>query len=93
MRSLIALFFAAWLPAAAAQTYPAVLLDGFEQGSEQHWRQLGDCRALLGMPRSGELALRCKPGSSVLFSNQPLSEMGVLELWVKPETDITSYRI
>ncbi|HEY9042660.1 MAG TPA: hypothetical protein VIN66_10790 [Rheinheimera sp.] len=93
MRNIIALFFAAWLPAATAQAYPAVLQDGFEQGSEQHWRQLGDCRALLGTPRSGELALRCKPGSSVLFSNQPLSEMGVLELWVRPESDITSYRI
>ncbi|WP_273020941.1 hypothetical protein [Rheinheimera sp.] len=93
MRNIIALFFAAWLPAAAAQAYPAVLQDGFEQGSEQYWRQLGDCRALLGTPRSGELALRCKPGSSVLFSNQPLSEMGVLELWVRPESDITSYRI
>ena len=93
MRNLIALFFAAWLPAAAAQAYSAVLQDGFEQGSELNWRQLGDCRALLGVPRSGELALRCKQGSSVLFSNQPLSEMGVLELWVKPETDITSYRI
>ncbi|WP_417706503.1 BAR domain-like protein A BdpA [Rheinheimera aquimaris] len=93
MRNILALFFAAWLPAAAAQAYPAVLQDGFEQGSEQYWRQLGDCRALLGTPRSGELALRCKPGSSVLFSNQPLSEMGVLELWVRPESDITSYRI
>ena len=93
MRNIIALFFAAWLPAAAAQAYPAVLQDGFEQGSELHWRQLGDCRALLGTPRSGELALRCKAGTSVLFGNQPLSEMGVLELWVRPESDITSYRI
>ena len=93
MRNLIALLCAAWLPVATAQAYSAVLQDGFEQGSEQYWQQLGDCKALLGVPRSGELALRCKEGISVLFSKSPLSEMGVLELWVKPESEATSYRI
>jgi hypothetical protein len=93
MRNILALLFAAWLPTAAAQPFSVVLQDGFEQGDEQLWRQLGDCRALLGVPHSGELALRCKAGNSVLFSKQPLSEMGVLELWVKPETTATSYRI
>ncbi|WP_445766155.1 BAR domain-like protein A BdpA [Rheinheimera sp.] len=93
MRNVIALLFAAWLPVAAAQAYVAVLQDGFEQGSEHNWQQLGECKALLGSPRSGDLALRCKSGSSVLFSKDALSEMGVLELWIKPESELTSYRI
>ena len=93
MRKLIALWCAGWLPVAQAQPYVAVLQDGFEQGSEQYWQQLGECKALLGTPRSGELALRCKAGNSVLFSNTAFSEMGVLELWVKPESEVTGYRI
>ena len=93
MRNCIALLFAVWLPGAVAQAFSVVLQDGFEQGDEQQWRQLGDCRALLGVPRSGELALRCKAGTSVLFSKNALGEMGVLELWVKPEADTTAYRI
>ena len=93
MRNLFALLFVIWLPVANAQAFSMVLQDGFEQGDEQYWRQLGDCRALPGMPRSGELSLRCKAGNSVLFSKNALAEMGVLEIWVKPETALTSYRI
>lgn len=93
MRNLMALLLAVWLPGVAAQAYSTVLQDGFEQGDELLWRQLGDCKALLGVPRSGEQALRCKEGNSVLFSKSPLSEMGVLELWVKPQSELTSYRI
>jgi hypothetical protein len=93
MRSILALLLAVWLPGASAQAANVVFSDGFENGDGERWRQLGDCKALLALPRSGELALRCKAGNSVLFSKDAISEMGILELWVKPETDTTSYRI
>lgn len=93
MRNFIALLCAVWLPVASAQAFSVVLQEGFEQGNEQYWRQLGDCHTLLAQPRSGEYALRCKAGTNVLFSKEPLGEMGVMELWVKPQTDVTTYRI
>lgn len=93
MRSVMALLLAVWLPGALAMAPNVVFTDGFENSDGERWRQLGDCRALLAVPHSGEMALRCKPGSSVLFSKDAISEMGILELWVKPETDLTSYRI
>ncbi|MEH8020268.1 BAR domain-like protein A BdpA [Rheinheimera metallidurans] len=93
MRNFIALLFTVWLPTVLAQASSVVFIDGFERADTDIWRQLGDCRALMGVPHSGELALRCKPGSSVLFSKDTIAEMGVLELWVKPDTTITGYRI
>jgi hypothetical protein len=93
MRNVIALLFAVWLPGALAQAPSIVFSDGFESDAADVWRQLGDCHALLAEPRSGQLALRCKAGNSVLFSKQAIAEMGTLELWVKPATDITAYRI
>ncbi|MDP5134366.1 hypothetical protein ORJ04_00195 [Rheinheimera baltica] len=93
MRNFIALLCAVWLPMAAAQSFSVVLHEDFEQSSEQHWQQLGDCQTVFAVPRSGATALRCKPGINVLFSKVALGEMGVLELWVKPETDATAYRI
>lgn len=90
MRMLFAMFSALWL--SALQASQVVLLEGFEQETD-YWRQLGDCKALLGIPRSGELSLRCQAGSSVLFSKQAFSEMGVLELWARPDSIATAYRI
>lgn len=92
MRNVIALLLAVCLPVMSAEA-AVVFADGFENSDGERWRQLGDCRALLGVPRSGELSLRCKPGNSVLFSKDAVSEMGVLELWVRPETTVTAYRI
>ncbi|MBZ9612680.1 BAR domain-like protein A BdpA [Rheinheimera maricola] len=93
MRNIIALLCAMWLPGAFAQASVIVFSDGFEQHDANAWRQLGECQPLLAIARSGELALRCQSGNSVLFSKVAINEMGVLELWVKPATDITAYRI
>ncbi|MDX1678541.1 hypothetical protein [Arsukibacterium sp.] len=92
MRNVVALVLAVWLPAVAAQT-AVVFSDGFESSNETQWQHLGDCRSLPGTPRSGELALHCQPGNAVLFSKNAINEMGVLELWLRPETVNTSYRI
>ncbi|MAD74109.1 MAG: hypothetical protein CML20_04800 [Rheinheimera sp.] len=92
MRKVFALLLAVWLPVVSTQA-AIVFSDGFENSDGEQWHQLGECRALLGVPRSGELALRCKPGNSVMFSKEAIGEMGVLELWLRPETTTTSYRI
>ncbi|WP_372626527.1 hypothetical protein [Arsukibacterium sp.] len=92
MRKVFALLLAVWLPVVSVHA-AIVFSDGFENSDGEQWHQLGECRALLGVPRSGELSLRCKPGSSVLFSKEAIGEMGVLELWLRPETTTTSYRI
>lgn len=93
MRIAIALLLAVWLSSVAAKVTSVVFTEGFERSDGEAWRQLGDCRALAEVPRSGELALHCFVGNSVLFSKEAVSEMGVLELWVKPETATTAYRI
>jgi hypothetical protein len=93
MRTVIALLLAVWLPSVAAKASSVVFTEGFEQSDSEIWRQLGDCRALPAAPRSGELALHCTAGNSILFSREAISEMGVLELWVKAETASTTYRI
>ena len=92
MRNYVALVLALGVSVFVAQAAP-VFIDGFESSKEIQWNQLGECSALLALPRSGDYALHCKPGSSVLFSKNAISEMGLLELWVKPVTDITAYRI
>lgn len=92
MRNFIALLCAVWLPVISAQPLSVVFSDSFEQG-ESRWRQLGDCQTQPGAAKSGEFSLQCAPGSSVLFSKQPINEMGVLELWLKPQTDTTRYRL
>jgi hypothetical protein len=92
MRNVFALLLAVWLPAVFAQA-AVVFSDGFENSDGELWRQLGDCQALPGVARSGELALHCKAGNTVLFSKEAIGEMGVLELWLRPQTINTSYRI
>ena len=65
----------------------------FEQSGLSQWRTLGDCQLTSEQPRSGQGALRCASGSHTLFSRDALSEQGLLELWVLPESELTSYRI
>lgn len=65
----------------------------FEQTALNQWRQLGDCQLIAEQARSGQQALRCNQGNNTLFSREALSEQGLLELWVMPESEYTSYRI
>lgn len=76
-----------------AKPVSTVFSSDFEQSSLTQWRQLGDCQLTLEQARSGQGALRCAKGNSSLFSREALSEQGLLELWVSPESEQTSYRI
>ncbi|OYW91495.1 MAG: hypothetical protein B7Z18_09560, partial [Alishewanella sp. 32-51-5] len=62
----------------------------FEQSGLSQWRTLGDCQLTSEQPHSGQGALRCASGSHTLFSRDALSEQGLLELWVLPESELTS---
>ncbi|WP_423186916.1 BAR domain-like protein A BdpA [Alishewanella sp. d11] len=76
-----------------AKPVSTVFSSDFEQGGLTQWRQLGDCQLTSELVRSGEGALRCAQGNSSLFSRAALTEQGLLELWVLPESEQTSYRI
>lgn len=43
--------------------------------------------------RANSAYLKCAQGGSTLISKQPLNEMGVLELWVKPTAPDTHYEM
>ncbi|GHG70170.1 hypothetical protein GCM10010919_20630 [Alishewanella longhuensis] len=77
----------------AAKPASVVFSSDFEQSNLTQWRQLGDCQLTKELARSGQAALRCGIGNSSLFSREALSEQGLLELWVSPESELTSYRI
>ncbi|CAM5225553.1 BAR domain-like protein A BdpA [Alishewanella longhuensis] len=76
-----------------AKPVSTVFSSDFEQSNLTQWRQLGDCQLTPELARSGQGALRCASGNSSLFSREALSEQGLLELWVLPESEQTSYRI
>lgn len=54
---------------------------------------LAGCERGSHTPKSGTFALQCQQGSSALVTKNPITEAGLLELWVKPESAFTSYRI
>lgn len=93
MRYLSLLCCAMLVTPALAKPVSAVFSSDFEQGSLTQWRQLGDCQLTTEHVRSGQGALRCAQGNSSLFSREALTEQGLLELWVLPESEQTSYRI
>lgn len=76
-----------------AKPVSTVFSSDFEQSSLTQWRPLGDCQLTAESPRSGQGALRCATGNNTLFSREALSEQGLLELWVLPESEHTSYRM
>lgn len=83
------------LCSAAVLAKPAAVVfsSDFEKSALTPWRQLGECQLSSEQPRTGQQALRCAAGTSSLFSRDALSELGLLEFWVLPETEFTSYRI
>ncbi len=93
MRKLAAMLCAMVAFSTVAQSTGSVFSSDFEQPTLRNWRQLGECQLTNESPRTGSGALRCNAGHSTLFSREPLSETGVLELWVMPESDVTAYRI
>ncbi len=76
----------------AAMPGDAILASNFDQ-NEQQFNILSGCSLQKDIVKSGIQALSCGRGSSSLISRQPLAELGLLELWVKPENAYTSYRI
>ncbi|MBT1445658.1 hypothetical protein KJI95_14180 [Shewanella sp. JM162201] len=78
---------------ASAHGVEAVFSSDFETGTAPQWSFVYGCDRKDATPRTGEAALRCGPGTSVMISGQPVSEAGVLELWIRPESPQTRYRI
>lgn len=76
-----------------AEPSSVVFSSDFEQNGLRTWRLLGECQLTAEQPRTGQGALRCQAGNHTLFSRDAISEQGVLELWVMPESELTSYRI
>jgi hypothetical protein len=77
-----------------AQAKPGELVfsSDFEQDAHQ-WNILTGCQRSSEMARTGVSALFCQDGSSSLVSRYPVSELGLLEFWVKPQSAFASYRI
>ncbi len=69
-----------------------VFSSDFEQDAHQ-WNILAGCQRSSEMARTGTNALFCQDGSSSLVSRYPVSELGLLEFWVKPQSAFASYRI
>lgn len=77
----------------SAKPVSTVFSSDFEQAGLSQWRLLGDCQLTSELPRNGQGAVRCANGNNSLFSREALSEQGLLELWIMPESDLVSYRI
>lgn len=93
MRKLVVMLCAMVILPVMAEPSSVVFSSNFEQNGVRAWRMLGECQQTAEQPRSGQEALRCQAGNHTLFSREAISEQGVLELWVMPESELTSYRI
>lgn len=69
-----------------------VLQSNFDQPN-QPWTLLQGCQVGMEPARSAPGVLVCAEGSSTLVSRHPIAEAGLLELWVRPATPYTQYRI
>ena len=89
--SLLTMFgFASQATMANPQT--AVFSSDFESNN-QHFNILSGCQISREVARSGQGGLLCERGNASLISRYAVSELGLLELWVKPLSNQTSYRI
>lgn len=89
MLLLLLLSATSWSSHSAEPRYRA----DFEQANQAAWSLLLGCAPRGAVPRNGDSALRCEIGSSAFITKQALAELGVLELWVRPENEFTSYKI
>lgn len=75
-----------------ANPQSAVFSGDFESNN-QPFNILSGCQISREVARSGNGGLLCDRGNGSLISRYPVSELGLLELWVKPLSNQTSYRI
>ena len=80
------------LATAQASGGTAVFTSDFEL-AEQPFHLLSGCQISREVARNGQSGLLCQRGNSTLISRQQVAEIGLLELWVKPLSNHTSYRI
>lgn len=92
MRPLSVALLCLWSGFALAKPGELVFSSDFEQDAHQ-WNILAGCQRSSEMARTGTNALFCQDGSSSLVSRYPVSELGLLEFWVKPQSAFASYRI
>jgi hypothetical protein len=78
--------------ASSANPQSAVFSSDFETNN-QPFNILSGCQISREVARSGQGGLLCERGNASLISRYPVSELGLLELWVKPLSNQTSYRI
>ncbi|MFN6971526.1 MAG: hypothetical protein ACK4NN_11710 [Rheinheimera sp.] len=78
--------------ASVANPQSAVFSSDFETNN-QPLNILSGCQMSREVARSGQGGLLCERGNASLISRYPVSELGLLELWVKPISNQTSYRI
>ncbi|WP_228289583.1 BAR domain-like protein A BdpA [Shewanella cyperi] len=65
----------------------------FELGTGSEWSFVYGCERQNAVPRSGEGALHCGPGTAVLISSQGVAELGMLELWLKPDSVHSRFKL
>lgn len=75
-----------------ANSQSTVLSSDFETNN-QPFNILSGCQISREVARAGQAGLLCERGNASLISRYPVSELGLLELWVKPLSHQTSYRI
>ncbi len=78
--------------ASLANPLSTVFSSDFETNN-QSFHILSGCQISREVARSGQSGLLCERGNASLISRHPVSELGLLELWVKPISAQTSYRI
>lgn len=83
------------LLAATMIACPALANPAFQTGFEQQagFNILNGCKVMQELARSGQGALYCSRGNASLVTPGLVTEPGMLEFWVKPENQYTSYRI
>lgn len=79
------------LPSLAAPVFISTF-EGDDQ-PKQPWALMAGCNIQPAQARSGQSALHCQLGETSLVSRQPIAELGVLELWLKPASKDSSYRV
>ncbi len=85
----------ACLPLQYTTAAPASVFESTFEGElkNQPWTLLYGASLESDGGRNGGGYLKCAEGGSTLISKQPINELGVLELWIKPATADTHYEI
>lgn len=91
LRNTLLPLCALYTSAVSAKAAEVVFSSDFEQ--QQSFNILSGCQISTEIARTGNKALLCAQGHSSLVTRQPVAEPGLLEFWLKPQQQNTSYRI